>query len=159
MPALWSLFLAGVVSTAVTRRSESENVVLADCMSSSNLGSSQFAYYVGPPDSSPDSIANVRVGLQQPWAGKGLIKASFPDETTFSCSFAALVSEGQFAGIGSRASSEYSRGFTNFSCYARFISALYTTEDGSVCNAIYVCDRSKPPGGLALRVKFGVLFC
>lgn len=146
----WPLFLLliGAVSArvAITPRSDSEHVVIADCRSPSGFESSQYAYYSGSLDSVPDITTNMRVGKLQPWVGKGLLKATFADNTTFSCNFAASVSEGQFIGNGYRASKDYDRGWSSLACYARPQQALYTNEDGSVCDAVYVCDHSTPPG-------------
>lgn len=158
MSVPWPLFLLliGAVSArvaVVAPRSELEHVIIADCKSPSGFESSQYAYYSGPVDGTPDITTNVRVGKQQPWFGKGLIKATFADNTTFSCNFPVSVSEGQFIGNGFRGSVEdYDRGWSSLSCYARFRAALYSNEDGSVCNAIYDCDHSTPPGELLSQV-------
>lgn len=145
MAVLWPIFLGVAVSAAVMPRGELEHVIIADCKSPDGVESSHYAYFTGPPDGTPDAIAVMRSGKHQPWADKGLLKATFPDGTTFSCNWDVFVAEGEYMGFGSRGAPEYPRGWTNLSCYARFKAAMYTTEDGTVCNAMYDCDRSSPP--------------
>ncbi|KAK4148698.1 hypothetical protein C8A00DRAFT_19515 [Chaetomidium leptoderma] len=139
-----SLPFLAIVATglaAVVRRGDSEHVVLADCKAPNKdyFQSSQMAYYAGPPNNAPDAIANVTYGKQQAWAGSGKITGVFSDNIGFTVNIPATVGEGQFAGIGHN-------GYADFSCYARFKTALYTTKDGTVCNGIYDCDRTNPPG-------------
>ncbi|KAK3378656.1 hypothetical protein B0T24DRAFT_136397 [Lasiosphaeria ovina] len=125
---------------AVVPRGDSEHVVLADCKAPKNhyFESSQMAYFAGPPDSSPNAITNVTYGKQQAWAGAGKITGVFPDKAAFSVEIPAAVEEGQFAG------NAYN-GYWAFACYARFMEALYTTKDGTVCNGVYDCDHVNPP--------------
>ena len=136
--------IAPVRNNAVGRlwsRGEAEHVVLADCKNPAKdyVPASQMAYFAGPPNDSPDAIANVTYGEQQPWAGSGSIAAVFPDKVKFTVEIPAPVGEGQFAGVGDNT-------FVSFNCYARFKKALYTTKDGLVCDGVYDCDHTNPPG-------------
>ncbi len=133
-------------AAAVIPRGDSEHVVLADCKAPDKnyFQSSQMAYYAGSPNDAPDATTIVSSGKQQAWAGSGKITGVFSDNVAFTVEIPVAVGEGQFAGSGHN-------GYAAFSCYARFKKALYTTENGTICNGIYDCDRTSPPGELSNR--------
>ncbi|KAK0751407.1 hypothetical protein B0T18DRAFT_387538 [Schizothecium vesticola] len=131
---------AKLVRHRLIRRSDSEHVVLTDCTRhrKNYLQASQLAYFVGPPDDSPDRTTNVTSDKQQAWAGSGKITIKSSDNVAFSVEIPTVVGEGQFAGSGHN-------GYSAFSCYAMFKTALYTTKEGLVCDQVYDCDHTTPP--------------
>ena len=125
----------------------SVHIDLADCKTpgDSSFQTPQMAlYFAGEDDRAPRALANgVTYGKKQAWAGSGNITGVFPDQGPFTVNIVATpVSDGQFAGTGFNGKSE------PFSCLAKFQEASFTTDNGSVCNRMYVCTRAKSSGNL-----------
>ncbi|KAK5662627.1 hypothetical protein OQA88_8541 [Cercophora sp. LCS_1] len=117
-----------------------EHVVLCDCKSPNNAQFKQMAYYEFAPDSSPDNTTSDINPATWVVPGGTTIGFFASTGTKFKAKIGSDVGEGQFAGTGDNGRSE------PFSCYKKFKKSLYKTQDGSVCDGIYDCDHSTPPG-------------
>ncbi|GAB1317459.1 hypothetical protein MFIFM68171_07669 [Madurella fahalii] len=128
------------------RRAPEEHVILADCVDpATGVVSSQMAYYPGEPDAqaAPQDTALVLTapGQAAQWANANT-SAVFTTGVRFIAVLGPEVAEGGFAGTGDN-------GFTDnggFRCWKWAREALYTTEEGIVCDGVYECDHRPAPG-------------
>ncbi|KAK0625452.1 hypothetical protein B0T17DRAFT_617542 [Bombardia bombarda] len=127
---------------SLQRREDDEHVILSDCRDQNNIVSSQMAYFNGTPGNSPTDVAVVITtpGQAALWVNSNT-SALFTDTgVTFTATLGPRVAEGQYAGNGTN-------GYGTFSCWARFLSLLYS-YDGTTCNQVYDCDHEAAPAVL-----------
>ncbi|KAL2163555.1 hypothetical protein VTH06DRAFT_5613 [Thermothelomyces fergusii] len=122
-------------------RAEGEHVVLADCVDTAGLLSSQIAYFPGDPGPRPKDVAVVKTerGQTALWVNSNTSALFTTTAVTFTALIGPHVEEGEFAGIGDN-------GYGSFSCYQRHQKDLYR-YDRTTCSQVYLCDHSLPPPG------------
>ncbi|KAL2165607.1 hypothetical protein VTG60DRAFT_4260 [Thermothelomyces hinnuleus] len=122
-------------------RSEGEHVVLADCVDTAGVLSSQIAYFPGDPGPSPQDVAVVQTkeGQTALWVNDNTSALFTTTGVTFTALIGPHVKDGEFAGIGNN-------GYGNFSCYQKYSKDLYKYAK-TTCSQVYLCDHSAPPAG------------
>jgi len=123
------------------RRNQGEHVVLADCIDTSSVISSQMAYYAGDAGDTPNDVAVVVTpwGQAALWVNANTTALFTKSGVHFSALLGPRVNESEFAGVGNN-------GYGNFSCYQQYQYRLY--QYGSTwCSQVYLCDHSSPPAG------------
>lgn len=120
------------------RRIEGEHVVLADCLDSSSVVSSQMAYYVAEIGPTPKDVAVVVTtrGQAALWVNTNTTGLFTDTGVSFTAVLGPRVDEGAYAGVGYN-------GYANFTCYQNYFKERYTYEK-TVCSQVYMCDHSTP---------------
>ncbi|KAI0593872.1 hypothetical protein F4775DRAFT_576001 [Biscogniauxia sp. FL1348] len=119
----------------IQRRTDGENVVLADCKSTDGVASSEIAYYSGTPDSSPDDIAQVTTeeGKTEQWANNSISGYFNTTGVTFRATLGPTGDNGDYAGLGNN-------GYGDFVCWQSSSKNLYS-YDGKTCSGVYDCNH------------------
>ncbi|KAI1640303.1 hypothetical protein F4809DRAFT_479937 [Biscogniauxia mediterranea] len=119
----------------IQRRTDGENVVLADCKSTDGVASSEIAYYSGSPDSSPDDIAQVTTeeGKTQQWANNSISGYFNTTGVTFRATLGPTGDDGDYAGLGNN-------GYGDFVCWQSASKNLYS-HAGKTCSGVYDCNH------------------
>ncbi|KAL2194033.1 hypothetical protein P885DRAFT_43977 [Corynascus similis CBS 632.67] len=122
-------------------RDEKEHVVLADCIDTADVLSSQMAYFPGEVGQRPQDVAVVLTSRGQTalWVNANTTGLFTTTGVTFTALLGPRVGDGEFAGVGDN-------GYANFSCYQRYRKDLYQYGP-TTCSQVYLCDHSDPPEG------------
>ncbi|XXG99981.1 hypothetical protein Hte_006322 [Hypoxylon texense] len=130
------------MASSLWTRANTENVVLADCTGTENVGdlASEVAYFTGSPDNSPDDISVVTTGSHQSWANR-TTSALFTDTgVTFTAVLREHGDAGDYAGTGNN-------GYGNFTCWQMASTYLYTHNSRN-CFVVYDCNHLGAPAPL-----------
>ncbi|KAK1829339.1 hypothetical protein QBC39DRAFT_134645 [Podospora conica] len=121
-----------------------ETVVLADCLDSANIISSQMAYFPGAPSSRPQDVAIVATTPKEAalWVNSKTAARFTATNTVFVANIGPKVAQGKYAGSGNN-------GYGDFSCWEQYTPKLYKYGD-TVCSQVYFCDHRDPPGRILL---------
>ncbi|KAI5923215.1 hypothetical protein F4810DRAFT_211537 [Camillea tinctor] len=121
------------------RRANGENVVLADCKSTDGVASSEIAYYVAIPDSTPDDIAQVNTeeGETEQWANNDISAYFNTTGVTFRATLGSTRHDGDYAGLGNN-------GYGDFTCWQKTSKNLYS-HAGKTCSGVYDCNHQPVP--------------
>ncbi|KAK3384858.1 hypothetical protein B0H63DRAFT_471769 [Podospora didyma] len=125
-----------------------EHVVLADCIDSHGVQSSQMAYFQSKiddalPQKDPDAaIVNTPPGQAANWANNQVAATFDSSGVTFTAKLSPSVKDGEFAGTGDNGYK------TPFTCWQKHIDNVYTTSNRVTCAQIYDCTHDPAPSAL-----------
>lgn len=122
-------------------RAAAEHVVLADCVTTNGVVSSEMAYFSGSPDSTPDDAAVVDTSYNssRQWANTTTATLFLDTNVTFTAVLRPEVAQGEWAGTGEN-------GYGNFVCWETTLPSLYRNEaEGTECSGVYDCDHAATP--------------
>lgn len=134
---LSTVLLLALGATVGAQDRSNEHVALCDCKNSADTVSSQMAYYLGEPDSTPEDVAtvpNTPNGQARVWPSATTSALFTLTNVTFTVKLGPQVEVGAFAGTGSN-------GWPSpFNCWFRPSQNLYV-YDGWTCAMVYDCSH------------------
>ncbi|KAI6281755.1 hypothetical protein MCOR34_011120 [Pyricularia oryzae] len=134
---LGAVLLLALGATAGAQDRSGEHVALCDCKNDAELVSSQMAYYLGVPDSTPVDVAtvpNTPNGQARVWPSATTSALFTLTNVTFTAKVGPQVEVGAFAGTGSN-------GWPSpFNCWFTPSQKLYV-YDGWTCAMVYDCSH------------------
>ncbi|TLS31413.1 hypothetical protein PpBr36_02494 [Pyricularia pennisetigena] len=134
---LSALLLLALGATARAQDRTREHVALCDCRNGADVVSSQMAYYLGEPDSTPVDVAtvpNTPNGQARVWPSATTSAFFTLTNVTFTAKLGPQVEVGAFAGTGTNGWP------APFNCWFRPTQKLYV-YDGWECAMVYDCSH------------------
>lgn len=118
-----------------------EHVVLANCLTQAGILSSEMAYFLGSPGSSPTdtAVVNVEYNHTRAWADNTTTTRFADTGVAFTADLRPEVAQGQWAGTGEN-------GYGSFVCWEKTLGNLFhDDQQGTQCSGVYDCDHQATP--------------